>query len=189
MNFQSKHWFDCTITLRWLKWLIAQFPPSETLGLIWDAAPMHGAGAVKALLEELEEQRRLFVTEIPSGLTSIIQLGDIVINGPCKKYLRKKYLSYQFSEIKRLRATGKLGRIVVKISREQLMTWVEMFVMDFNSKEISGATDIIVPCLSKIGQNCFSNSDDKSTFYDWLDSLNENALYKSLLEAHTAVNL
>ena len=37
------------------------------------------------------------------------------------------------------------------------MTWVEMFVDDYNSKERSGVTDIIIPCLTKVGQNIFKS--------------------------------
>ena len=69
------------------------------------------------------------------------------------------------------------------MAREQLITWTEEFVNDFNNKEKSGVTDIIIPCLNKVGQNIFSQ--DNETFFDWLDGLSENALYKALLNAHT----
>ena len=71
-------------------------------------------------MDELENERRLFVALIPAGLTSVLQLGDLVGNGPCKKFLRKKYLSWQFSKIARLRKERKLGHLVVKITRENL---------------------------------------------------------------------
>ena len=67
------------------------------------------------------------------------------------------------------------------------MTCTEAFVDDFHHKEINGITDLIIPCLTKIGQNCFSSTTEP--FNTWLESLNKNALYKSLLEAHTAMNL
>ena len=168
-----------------MKWLVSQFPPSDTLGLIWDAAPSHGDRRVKACLNNLEAERRLYVTAIPGGLTSILQVGDLVLNGPCKKFLRKKYLSWQFSEIERRRNSGQGGRLTVKINRELLMSWCEMFVEDFNIKENSA--NILLPCLTKVGQNCFDMN--MSAFNSWLESLNQNALYKSLLEAHTAFNL
>ena len=47
--------------------------------------------------------------------------------------------------------------------------------------------NIILPCLTKVGQNCFGH--DQAAFETWLTSLNKNDLYKSLLEAHTAVKL
>ena len=51
----------------------------------------------------------------------------------------------------------------------------------------NGKTNLIIPCLTKVGQNCFSA--DMEVFTGWLDSLKTNALYQSLLEAHTALKL
>ena len=73
MNFQLKHWFDGTITLRWINWLVNEFPPTSTIGLIWDTAPSHKESRVNARLTELKDSRRLITAIIPSGLTSILQ--------------------------------------------------------------------------------------------------------------------
>ena len=187
-NFQSKHWFDATITIRWIKWMVSFFPHYLKLALIWDACPAHNAKSVKALFEQLETEERLIQCLIPGGLTSVLQVGDIVINGPCKKFLRKQYLSWQFHEIARRREAGVLGKLEVKINRELLMSWTEMFVDDFNMREKSGRPSTIINCLEKVGQNPFSKNKSES-FNEWLDSLDENALYKSLLLNHTAVDL
>ena len=72
-----------------------------------------------------------------------------------------------------------MGKLSVEV-----MTWTEEFVNDFNIKEKYGVTNIIIPCLSKVGQNIFSQ--DNETFFKWLEGLTENALYKALLNAHTA---
>ena len=72
-------------------------------------------------------------------------------------------------------------------NREQLMTWSENFVDDFNYKERTGKSNLIIPCLTKVGQNCFSA--DMEVFTGWLDSLKTNPLNKSLLQAHTALKL
>ena len=58
---------------------------------------------------------------------------------------------------------------------------------NFNQAETSGLSNVIVPCLTKLGQNVFSS--ETEPFIKWLDSLNENALYKELLNAHTATDL
>ena len=187
MNFQSKHWFDAVITLRWVNWLVDQFPRGTRLGLVWDACPSHLSQLVQARLKELEDTMRLFTVAIPGGMTSILQLGDIRVNGPCKKSLRLSYLSYKLNEVTRRKAAGERGKIVIKVTRDQLMTWTEDFVNNFNIKERSGVTNIIIPCLTKVGQNIFSH--DNVTFSEWLDGLNENALYKALLNAHTAEDL
>ena len=67
------------------------------------------------------------------------------------------------------------------------MTWCENFVDSFNLKEKTGMSNVIIPCLTKLGQNIFSS--EKKAFTEWLDSLNENSLYKALLDAHTATCL
>ena len=58
---------------------------------------------------------------------------------------------------------------------------------DFDGREKSGETNILVPCLTKLGQNVFTN--ETEPFTKWLDSLTENALYKALLNAHSAMDL
>ena len=90
-------------------------------------------------------------------------------------------------EIARRRASGEVGKIVIKVTREQLMSWSEFFVNEFNERETSGQTNILFPCLTKLGQNPWSS--ETSPFTKWLESLNENALYKALLMAHTATDL
>ena len=67
------------------------------------------------------------------------------------------------------------------------MTWTEDFVDNFNYREKSGMSDILIPCLSKVGQNIFSN--ESESFTTWLKSLTENAVYKALLNKHTADDL
>ena len=91
------------------------------------------------------------------------------------------------AQIETRRKTGEKGRLKIKITREMLMTWTEDFIKDFNYKERSGQTNIIAPCLSRVGQNCFAP--DNEAFVAWLDSLSTNALYKAMLDAHTATKL
>ena len=66
------------------------------------------------------------------------------------------------------------------------MEWLENFVDDVNDKETVVITNIILSCLTKMGQNCYSL--DYAACDTWLISLNKNTLYKSLLEAHTALH-
>ena len=67
------------------------------------------------------------------------------------------------------------------------MTWTEKFVDNFNSKEKVGLTNIIVPCLTKLGRSIYDSK--TKPFDDWLESLNEHSLYKALLEAHSATDI
>ena len=72
-------------------------------------------------------------------------------------------------EIERKRVAGVKGRLRVKVSREMLMSWVENFIDDLNDKKTAGVANIIFPCLTKVGQNCFV--DDTKPFETWLSSL------------------
>ena len=101
--------------------------------------------------------------------------------------LRSSYLCWQLAEVRRRRASGEKGKIVLKVSREQLMTWTEDFVNTFNYRENEGMTNILIPCLTKLGQNIYT--EETKPYDEWIDSLNANALYKALLRAHTASDL
>ena len=124
---------------------------------------------------------------IPGGLTSVLQLGDLILNRPCKNYLRRKFCEFQMTEIEEKRGSGVTGKIVIKITREMLMTWTEDFINMVNSNKETDILSTIVPCLTKIGQNVFNP--DMKLFDEWLSSLSTNSLYKSMVEAHTATVL
>ena len=53
--------------------------------------------------------------------------------------------------IEQSRAEGVKGRLSVKVSRDQIMSWVENFVDDFNDKEPTWVKKIIVSCPTKVG--------------------------------------
>ena len=56
----------------------------------------------------------------------------------------------------------------------------------FNEGEMTDS--LLVPVFTKLGQNPFSDQNE-SELKGWLDSLNANALYKSLMEATTEMDL
>ena len=58
---------------------------------------------------------------------------------------------------------------------------------EFNDKEIWWVNNVLVPCKTKLGQNVFT--DETEPFTKWLESLTENALYKVLLNAYSAMDL
>ena len=68
---------------------------------------------------------------------------------------------------------------------ELLMTYRKKNV-DSHYKENNGITNVILPCLTKVGENCFNSNTDSFTS---LDSLNKNDLYNCLLAANTDMNL
>lgn len=186
MNFQKKHWFDAVITLRFLKWLSKQFEPNLVIGLVWDQAPGRKQHLVFDYLQHQAAAGRLFSAFIPAGLTSILQVCDLVMNSPLKCYLKKCFYAWKQEEVARLKAVGQVGYIEIRVNRDRLTSWCYDFMTEFNRTE--GVTaDILLPCFTKVGQNAFAH--DANKFKDWLDSLNKNALYKSLLCPHTAADL
>ena len=67
------------------------------------------------------------------------------------------------------------------------MCWTEDFINMVNSNMEMDILSTIVPCLTKIGQNCFNH--DEKLFDEWLSNLSTNSLYKSMVAAHTAAVL
>lgn len=55
MNFRKRNWFDAVITLRWITWLVAQFPQLPSIGLIYDVGPSHEEKNVQLRINELKE--------------------------------------------------------------------------------------------------------------------------------------
>ena len=81
VNFQHKHWFDKFITLRYLKDVILPYKemyPGKHVGFILDEAPAHMSKMVMDWVHEQEDW--LTVIFIPGGLTSILQVGDLLCN-------------------------------------------------------------------------------------------------------------
>ena len=75
----------CIIYLDWVK---ACFP-GEKVGLSWDAASAHLATYVVLHAKELS----ITLGNIPAGLTSILQICDLIANKPIKGGFKRKYVS------------------------------------------------------------------------------------------------
>ena len=63
-----------------------------------------------------------------SGLTSCIQVCNLIVNSPYKQSLRREYIEYKDAEVARQRANGVIGKIRVKTSREKLIVWTEKYM-------------------------------------------------------------
>ena len=149
-------------------------------------APTHRDSAVTLYLKDQEEAGRLFTELIPGGLTSVVQGCDLIMNSPYKQHLKREYGEFKEFEVRKLRAEGKMGKIKVKTSREQLVVWSENFVAKFNSVEDDQKT--ISQVFTKTGVNPWSE-DSAACLESWLTSLEENAMYKSMLDAAEALNI
>ena len=137
-------------------------------------------------LKSQEEAERLYSRLIPAGMTSVIQICDLVMNGPLKHSLKGQYIEWKEVEVETQRNAGLEGQVKVKTPRDKLTTWCEVFMKEFNKSEPE--SKILQPAFTKVGQNPFT--DENSTeLKRWLGSLEENALYKSLLACAKSVDL
>lgn len=135
VTFQKKHWFDTYmyITLRWLKWLKAQYPAGKKIGLIWDHAPAHDSQEVQQFLEEAPSW--LVVVLIPAGMTSILQVCDVAANAQIKAELRGWYFEWRWAAVAQLLTVGHKGQAKLKMPRDDFICGVEGVFRVFNEKQ------------------------------------------------------
>ena len=183
--FQKKHWFDWQITLRYLKFLDEHCPAGEVIGLVWDMAPSHCHSEVKKWLDEKLAEGRMCYFVIPAGMTSILQICDLLLNAPVKSMIKAYYTMWRTAQMRELRRQGLLGHIKLKVNRPALIGWIEDVVRDLNRKELSKRS--IEACFTSAGQNPFRHDEEK--FVAHLDSLSMSSMYAALTEAAKAVHI
>ena len=116
----------------------------KKVGLIWDAFSAHSGPKVKAFLDKHKE--RLFAVGIKGGLTSVIQVYDLVANKNLKRLIRKRYYKWRTDHLKEKRAAlVSMGldintRIKIKIPIDDMASLVEAAFDEFNVQERSCAT-------------------------------------------------
>jgi hypothetical protein len=77
------------------------------------------------------------------------------------------------------------GHVKLSMKREDIIDAMEKLIEEFNSKQNSNPT--IDKCFLEVGQDIFN--DDLSLFNKRLEKLGAKALYKKLIEAHTAAQI
>ena len=97
-----------------MKWLQQQFPGKQ-IGLIWDHAPAHTNSMVNQFLQLASTW--LTAVLIPGGLTSVLQVCDLIINKVFKQFARNGYYSWRTRFIKEKKLEGVSGKLKVKIPR------------------------------------------------------------------------
>ena len=182
VRFQKKHWFDTDVTIEWLNWLHEQFP-GKKIGLIWDHAPAH---VNKVIAEYLRRNTSWLTTSlIPGGLTSVLQVCDLIINKKLKQNIRELYYRWRAPHVRSLRESGVKGRVDIKIPRDTLIDICEKSVKKLNLQERLKPT--IRKMFRKAGQDPFF--DCSELFKQHLDSLSKDAMYKSIIHSQTAEEL
>ncbi len=172
--FQKKHWFDHDITIRWLNWLKDQFPNMQ-VGLIWDHAPAHINVEVSEYLDGARDWLRTEL--IPGGLTSVLQVCDLIVNKDLKNYIRDGYYRWRTQFVKDKRREGVSGKLKVKIPRDILIDIIEKAVKKMNRQQQQNPT--IRKMFKKAGQDPFMQSIHE--FKQHLDSLSKDSMYKTII--------
>ena len=193
VNHQESHWFDEIISVRYLKFLVTElYPPPAKVGLTWDHAPQHCTGIVREYIDKLESEGRLVVEMIPKGLTSVIQVCDLITNRGLKRNTKSKYYNWRASYIrdkreKLLQAGNPNGRISVRVSTPTMIGFIEEAVEDFNAAQLSSEYPSVKKFFRMAGQDPWF--DCKDTLKAHLDSLEKDSLYKRTFENQLAEQL
>ena len=187
MAFQQKHWFDEDITIQWFDWQLDVLYPGKKVGITLDMAPAHQGGRVKAYIDRRTAEGRLVAEPIDGGLTSVLQICDLVANKEVKSLIQKGYLKYRKEFIKAERAKtpdDPNRRITMKIPVVQMMEIIEEAIKEFNRRQRE--TGSIRKMFVSAGQNPWVECEEE--FKEHLDALAKLPVYggckttKDLLE-------
>ena len=177
VTFQKKHWFDAHITVRWLKWLKAQYPAGKKIGLIWDHAPAHNSKEVQAFLEEAADW--LVVVLIPEGMTSILQVCDVAANAQIKAQLRRWYFEWRRKAVAALLEAGHTGQAKLKMPRDDFIVGVEGTFKGFNREQRT--TRSLEKAFQKTGSDPWSEDGDIA-FANYVHALQAEGTYGTMMD-------
>jgi DDE superfamily endonuclease len=173
VKFQARHWMDGPVAITYLDWLKGCFP-NDRIGLIWDFATAHKADDVLGHARELD----ITVAFIPAGLTSILQVCDLIVNKPIKAAFKRSYCAFKMRN-----DPGPGGKYVV--DRDDVLVWIEEAMKEVNKSQ--AARNGIGHAFRKYGQD--PRCEDTTELLECLTSLQENRIYASLLENQAALDL
>jgi hypothetical protein len=174
VNFNPTHWINKEMAKRYIDWLSSCFE-GESIGLIWDSASSHTSEDVLQYAQE----KGIAVGFIPGGLTSIMQVCDLVVNKPLKQRFKQLYTAYK------LRNDPGAGK-KVKVKRDDVLLWLEQAIGDFNEKNLNGR--LLEKSFKKYGQD-FRVDGFSEEFKAHLRSLSENTIYEALMNNQVAIEL
>lgn len=187
VTFHPKHWFDEDISIEYLEHLLELYP-GKKIGVIWDACRAHTTPLVLRFLEEHSD--RIVCVGISGGLTSVIQVCDLVANKDLKQFIKNRYYTWRTEFIKKKRAEliqagTPSERITIKIPRDVMIKIVEEAIKEFNEKEQQRQS--IRKTFRKVKQDPWNDSSEE--FKAHLDSLEEDAMYKALYDNQTEMEV
>ena len=182
--FQKKHWFDDDITIEYLTFLLDVVYPGKKVGLSIDMAPAHKGGKVAEYVKQQTEKGRLVLCFINGGLTSVLQVADLIANKPIKALIKKYYYDWRRSFI--IEERSKIARnggdphtrIKLKMKVDQMTTIIEQACKQFNDQQ--KRTRSVAQTFRKAGQDPWY--DCREEFQEHLQSLSTMSLYGSAIE-------
>ena len=81
--------FDEDITIEFLDFILDVVYPGMKVGISWDMAPAHNGAKVKAYVERRTREGQLVLGYINGGLTSVLQICDLVVNKKIKAIIKE----------------------------------------------------------------------------------------------------
>jgi hypothetical protein len=97
----------------YLEWIMKMFPGQRSLLIVDRATTHHGEMIDKWLKNNhnSDSASKVFIEYIPEGMTSIMQVWEVVINKPLKDKIKKQYYSFrdeciQDAPVAKLSGTG-----------------------------------------------------------------------------------
>ena len=148
----------------------------KRVGISLDMAPVHWGGRVKAYIDRRTAEGRLVVEEIEGGLTSVLQVCDLVANKEIKHIIKTLYLKYrtEFIMAEQAKTPGEPNRrIMMKIPIVKMMEIIEKAVKQFNDRQRE--TKSVKKEFVNAGQDPWK--DCKQRFKAHLNSLSKLPLY------------
>eukprot|EP00804_Cyclotella_cryptica_P009838 CCRYP_014149-RA/>CCRYP_014149-RA protein AED:0.04 eAED:-0.04 QI:0/-1/0/1/-1/1/1/0/248 len=179
VTFQKKHWFDADITIEWLDILLDKTYPGKKVGLIWDMAGCNTAEQVAKYIENRKD--RLIVAQIYGGLTSVLQVCDLVANKLLKQLIKERYYKWKTdficAEREKIMASGRDlrdVRIKVKVPLPVMIGIVDESFKVFNIKQRE--TESVLMTFCKVNQDPWNDHSDKLAAH--INSLSLDSMYK-----------
>ena len=98
---------------------------------IWDHASAHTNTKVSEFLEGVRDWLKIEL--IPVGLTSVLQICDLIINKVFKQYFRYDYCNWRTQFVKDKRSEGVIDQLKIKIPRDILIDIIEKTVKNISN--------------------------------------------------------
>ena len=146
------------------------------VGISLDMAPAQRGGRVKEYVDKRTAEGRLVLEYINGGLTSVLQVCDLIANKDIKAIIKRLYLKYRSEFIRAERAKypdEPDRRVAMKLPIEKMMEIIEAAVVEFNTKQRE--TESIKGTFISAGQHPWKDCSKEFTAH--LDNLAKLPLY------------